>query len=104
MNILIESPEERDALIDTLTNQVLRLRRDLATARDDYERVIDRANVVNHALREENQRLTGEAGVMRALLRAAHDIIETVEGETAPECEALADLLNQIKAAYQGSL
>jgi hypothetical protein len=49
-------------------------------------------------------RLRGEADVMRALLRDAHDVIDTVEGENAPECEALMDLQNQIRAAYQGSL
>lgn len=49
-------------------------------------------------------RLNGEAHVMRCLLREAHDVIETVEGETAPECEMLADLQNKIRAAYQGSI
>ena len=49
-------------------------------------------------------RLRGEADVMRRLLRAAHDVIETVDGESAAECEALMDLQNQIRAAYQGSL
>ena len=79
MHIQIETREDKDALIDTLTHQCVNLR-------------------------SENQRLKGEASVMRALLREAYDVIDTIDGENAAECEALMDLLNQIKAAYQGSV
>ena len=49
-------------------------------------------------------RLMGEADVMRRLLRAAYDVIETADGESAAECEALMDLQNQIRDAYLVSL
>lgn len=99
MNILIESPEDKDALIDTLTHQCVNLRSALAKA---HTEIGDQARK-NVELCTETQRLTGEAGVMRALLRAAYDVIDTVDGESAAECEALMGLQNQIKAAFQGS-
>lgn len=47
-------------------------------------------------------RLQCEAKVLRDLLAMALDVVKTCEGETAPECEALMDLQNQIAAALRG--
>lgn len=49
-------------------------------------------------------RLKGEARVMRDLLRATWEVIDTIDGESAPECEALMQLQNQLMAEFKGSI
>lgn len=50
---------------------------------------------------EELIRLRGEAGVLICLLQAALQIIETVDGDDAEECNLLMELQNKIVYAIR---
>jgi len=49
-------------------------------------------------------RLKGESTVMVNLLQEALNVIETVDGQDAEECERLMELHNKIKYAINGAI
>jgi hypothetical protein len=55
-------------------------------------------------LTDEVSKLRGEIGVLVGLLGAALQVIDTVDGEDATECEMLMELHNKITYAIQGAL
>ena len=54
-------------------------------------------------LTDEAIKLRGEIGVLVGLLGAALQVIETVDGEDADECQMLMELQNKITYAIRGA-
>lgn len=55
------------------------------------------------AIEIENSRLRGESKVLRDLLILTLPMIESLDGETQPECDLLTMLVGDIKAALLGT-
>ena len=55
------------------------------------------------SIADEATTLRGEIGVLVGLLGAALQVIDTVDGEDATECEMLMELQNKITYAIQGA-